>query len=71
MNQVADIKPDSSWRRSPYFSEEHEMLRAQVRRFVDTEIKPHALAWEEQGFVPREVLRRRGRGSRVGRCCRL
>lgn len=46
--------------RSPYFSEEHEALRAQLRRFVETEIKPHALAWEEQGFVPREVLRRMG-----------
>ncbi|RDJ22299.1 acyl-CoA dehydrogenase [Bosea caraganae] len=46
--------------RSPYFSEEHEALRAQVRRFVETEIKPHALAWEEAGFVPREVLQRMG-----------
>jgi acyl-CoA dehydrogenase len=45
---------------SPYFREEHEALRAQVRRFVETEIKPHALAWEEQGYVPREVLRRMG-----------
>ena len=35
---------------SPYFSEEHEALRDQVRRFVETEIKPHALAWEEEGF---------------------
>lgn len=46
--------------RSPYFSEEHEALRDQLRRFVETEIKPHALAWEEAGFVPREVLRRMG-----------
>jgi acyl-CoA dehydrogenase len=45
---------------SPYFREEHEALRAQVRRFVETEIKPHGLKWEEQGFVPREVLRRMG-----------
>src|SRR5215470_8930528 len=60
MNQIADIKPDSSNRWSPYLYKEHEMLRAQVRRFVETEIKPHALAWEEQGYVPREVLRRMG-----------
>jgi acyl-CoA dehydrogenase len=46
--------------RSPYFSAEHEMLRGQVRRFVETEIKPHALAWESEGYVPREVLRRMG-----------
>jgi len=45
---------------SPYFREEHEMLRAQVRRFVDSEVKPHASKWEEQGFVPRDVLRRMG-----------
>lgn len=47
-------------RRSPYFTEEHEALRDQVRRFVETEIKPHALKWEEDGFVPRAVLRRMG-----------
>ncbi|MGO4739344.1 acyl-CoA dehydrogenase family protein [Bosea sp. 2KB_26] len=47
-------------RRSPYFTEEHEALRDQLRRFVETEIKPHALAWEDAGFVPREVLRRMG-----------
>jgi acyl-CoA dehydrogenase len=46
--------------RSAYFSEEHELLRAQVRRFVQTEIKPHADAWEKEGFVPRDVLRRMG-----------
>jgi len=47
-------------RRSPYFTEEHEALRDQVRRFVETEIKPHALAWEEAGSVPRGVLRKMG-----------
>ncbi len=45
---------------SPIFSEEHEMLRSQVRRFVDEEIKPHADQWEKDGFVPRDVLRRMG-----------
>jgi len=59
MNKIADIRA-SEPRTSPYFSEEHELLRAQVRRFVETEIKPHALAWEEQGFIPRDVLRRMG-----------
>jgi len=47
-------------RRSPYFTEEHEALRDQVRRFVEAEIKPHALQWEEDGFVPRTVLRKMG-----------
>src|ERR1700678_4510579 len=64
MNKIAEIKSDDVAQpasgRSPYFSEEHELLRAQVRRFVETEIKPKALAWEEQGYVPREVLHRMG-----------
>jgi acyl-CoA dehydrogenase len=47
-------------RSSPFFTEEHEMLRDQVRRFVEEEIKPHGETWEEQGFVPREVLQRMG-----------
>src|ERR1700722_7228054 len=46
--------------RSAYFGEEHELLRAQIRRFVDEEIKPQALQWEQDGMVPREVLRRMG-----------
>jgi acyl-CoA dehydrogenase len=45
---------------SPFFTAEHELLRAQVRRFVEAEIKPHAAAWEVDGFVPRAVLRRMG-----------
>jgi acyl-CoA dehydrogenase len=46
--------------RSAYFGEEHELLRAQLRRFVEEQIKPHALKWEQDGMVPREVLRRMG-----------
>jgi acyl-CoA dehydrogenase len=45
---------------SPWFSPEHELLRDQVKRFVEEEIKPSADRWEEDGFVPRPVLRRMG-----------
>ncbi len=51
---------DARASRSAYFREEHEMLRAQVRRFVEQEVKPHGAVWEEQGFVPRPVLQRMG-----------
>ena len=44
----------------PFLSEEHEMLRDQLRRFVAEEVHPHADAWEEAGAVPREVLRAMG-----------
>jgi acyl-CoA dehydrogenase len=40
--------------------EEHVLLRDQVRRFVEREVKPQATAWEDAGFVPRDVLRRMG-----------
>ena len=53
-------RPESVSLPSPYFREEHEALRAQIRRFVEQEIKPHGLKWEEQGYVPRTVLRRMG-----------
>jgi len=36
------------------------MLREQIRRFVEQEVVPHGDAWEIQGFVPREVLRKMG-----------
>lgn len=53
-------------RRSAYFTPEHEMLRDQVRRFVETEVKPKALAWEEAGMVPRDVLTRMGELGLLG-----
>ena len=45
---------------SPYFGEEHAMLREALRRFVEKEIAPFAQQWESDGFVPREVLRKMG-----------
>ena len=44
----------------PYFGEEHAMLRQTLRRFIADRVLPHGEAWEEQGCVPREVLRRMG-----------
>ncbi|MEO8156513.1 MAG: acyl-CoA dehydrogenase family protein [Betaproteobacteria bacterium] len=45
---------------SIYLTEEHVALREQVARFVAREVEPYGAAWEEQGFVPREVLRKMG-----------
>lgn len=36
------------------------LLRDSLRRFVENEIAPHGSAWEQQGFVPRDVLRKMG-----------
>jgi acyl-CoA dehydrogenase len=42
------------------------LLQESLRRFVEKEITPKAGAWEEQGFVPREVLREMGRLGFLG-----
>ena len=43
-----------------YTRAEHEDLRRQVARFIASEVEPHALAWDEAGFTPRDVLTRMG-----------
>jgi acyl-CoA dehydrogenase len=42
------------------------LLRDSLRRYVEKEIVPKAAAWEEQGCVPREVLRDMGRMGFLG-----
>ncbi len=42
----------------PPFGEEHEELRATVRRFVSREIAPHVAEWEEARQFPRELFNR-------------
>jgi acyl-CoA dehydrogenase len=49
-----------------YDTPEHELLRDQVARFIAREVEPHADQWEEQGCVPREVLRRMGAAGMLG-----
>ncbi len=44
----------------PIFSEDHDLIRAQLRRFVDERVRPHGPKWEAAGYVPREVLREMG-----------
>jgi acyl-CoA dehydrogenase len=52
--------PPPSDAESPYLREEHTALRDQLRRFIRTEVAPHAEQWETDGMVPRAVLRRMG-----------
>ena len=51
---------------SIYITPEHELLRDQIARFIAREVEPHALAWEESGFTPRDVLRRLGDAGLFG-----
>ncbi|MEX1142565.1 MAG: acyl-CoA dehydrogenase family protein [Thermoleophilaceae bacterium] len=40
----------------PPFGEEHEELRASIRRFVENELRPHAEGWEDERWFPNEVF---------------
>jgi alkylation response protein AidB-like acyl-CoA dehydrogenase len=46
--------------RHPIFGPEHDELRASVRRFVDTEVRPHVVEWEAAGMFPDDLFRRCG-----------
>lgn len=51
---------------SIYLNADHELLREQVARFLAREVEPHAARWEQEGCVPREVLRRMGAAGLLG-----
>jgi acyl-CoA dehydrogenase len=42
------------------YSEEHELFRDQVRRFIAEEITPNHAQWEKDGIVPRSLWRKAG-----------
>ena len=51
------------------FSEEHELFRDNVRRFIETEISPYHDQWEKDGVVSREVWRKAGQAGLL--CCNV
>ncbi|MEM1153574.1 MAG: acyl-CoA dehydrogenase family protein [Pseudomonadota bacterium] len=46
---------DSARLANPNLRPEHEEWRSQLRRFIDTEIMPHADDWDEAGHIPIEL----------------
>ena len=44
----------------PIFTEEHDLIRDQLRRFVEHRVRPEGPKWEQAGFVPRTVLQEMG-----------
>jgi acyl-CoA dehydrogenase len=42
----------------PPFTAEHEEFRTAVRRFVETELRPHATEWEDAKWFPNSVFAR-------------
>ncbi|MES1977156.1 MAG: acyl-CoA dehydrogenase family protein [Pseudomonadota bacterium] len=49
-----------------FITPEHELLRDQIARFIAKEVEPFAAQWEEDGCVPRDVLRRMGEAGFFG-----
>jgi acyl-CoA dehydrogenase len=60
LSALADTgSQDAAARRPlPPFGPEHEELRAQIRRFVAEELRPHAGEWEAAEWFPNEVFQR-------------
>ena len=48
------------------FEDEHEQFRTSFRRWLDKEVVPHHLEWEEAGIVPREVFKAAGAHGFLG-----
>ena len=48
------------------FGEEHELFRAQVRRFCEKEVEPKIVAWNRQGMTDRDIWRRLGEQGFLG-----
>ncbi|MDE0808770.1 MAG: acyl-CoA dehydrogenase family protein [Alphaproteobacteria bacterium] len=49
------------------FSEEHEIFRGSVRRFIEKEVTPHHAQWEQDGIVDRDLWRKAGEQGLL--CC--
>ena len=46
--------------RRDIFTDEHEMFRAQLKRFAAREIEPKVAQWNRDGITDRETWRRMG-----------
>ena len=52
--------------RREIFTEEHELFRAQVRRFVEKEIEPKVAEWNRAGISDRDSWRKLGAAGYLG-----
>lgn len=49
-----------------YFDESHQLIRDSVRRFVEREVLPHMVEWEEAEEFPRELYLKAGAAGILG-----
>jgi glutaryl-CoA dehydrogenase (non-decarboxylating) len=51
-----------------HLSQEQEMVKKLVRKFVDDEITPNIQSWDRNGYLSREVLKKLGEMNLMGVC---
>ncbi len=62
------LKPDHAVRQRHFiFTDEHEALRESMRAWVEKELHPHRMEWEETGW-PDKAMRRCGELGYLGLC---
>ncbi|KAI9831137.1 MAG: hypothetical protein M1819_005225 [Sarea resinae] len=72
LDPYGDLIPyaDPSWYQSyhsPYFTESHAALRAEVREWMDNEVQPNVTEWDEAKKVPDAIYKQMGeRGYLAG-----
>jgi alkylation response protein AidB-like acyl-CoA dehydrogenase len=47
-------------------SEDTELLRREVRKFAEKEIRPHVMTWDEKKIFPRDVMKQLGEMGMMG-----
>ena len=52
--------------RHPVYTEESELIRDQIGRFIAREIEPEGEKWEEEGTFPRDLYRKAGDAGLLG-----
>lgn len=50
----------------PFFTNEHDVLRKEIRSFVEKEITPFVGQWEEEGDFPKSLYRKLGEKGYLG-----
>lgn len=45
---------------SYFFTEEHQLFRDGLRRFLEKEVVPHIDTWEKEGRIPKEIWKKMG-----------
>jgi acyl-CoA dehydrogenase len=64
---AGERRPDAAPARPvPPFTEEHEELRGEIRRFVAEELRPYAAEWERARWFPDEVFTRMAERGLLG-----